>query len=89
VGTVTGILALSAKSDLSSGCVASHCGPDQYDTLDRGRTMGTVSTIAFIVAGAGAAVGIWGLTHPSTVAPQTGFIQPYVAAGSAGVHGAF
>jgi hypothetical protein len=89
VGTVTGILALSAKNDLTSSCVASRCGPDQYGTLDRGRTMGTVSTIAFIVGGAGAAVGIWGLTHPWTATPRTGFVQPYVTAGSAGIHGAF
>jgi hypothetical protein len=89
VGTVTGILALSAKSDLSSGCVGSHCGPDQYGTLDRGRTMGTISTIAFIVGAVGAVVGVWGLTHPSTVTTQTGFVRPYVAVGSAGIHGAF
>jgi hypothetical protein len=51
--------------------------------------MGTVSTVGFIVGFVGAAVGVWGLTHPSPSVPKTGFVQPYLTAGSAGIHGAF
>jgi len=92
VGAVTGVLAASAKSDLNSKCVGSHCGPEAYDTLDRGKLLGNVSTIAFIDGGVGAAAGIYGLTHPVTAgpaSPRAAFVKPYVSAGALGIHGSF
>jgi hypothetical protein len=51
-----------------------------------------VSTVGFIVAGVGAAVGVVGLfVHPSSSpAPQqTGSISPWIGPGMAGASGTF
>ena len=57
VGVVTGVLAIGKHSDLAKSCTAG-CGPAQQPELDSKHTMGLLSTIGFIVAGAGAAAGI-------------------------------
>jgi hypothetical protein len=61
IGGITGVLVLSKKSDLQSGCTNSQCPPSQYSKLDGANTMATISTIGFIAAGVGAAVGVVGL----------------------------
>lgn len=62
VGSVTGILALGRASDADRDCPNRACtDPSALDRIDGGRTLGTVSTIAFVVAGAGALVGVYGL----------------------------
>jgi hypothetical protein len=57
VGVVTGVLAIGKHSDLAKSCTAG-CGPAQQSELDSYHTMGLLSTIGFIVAGAGAAAGV-------------------------------
>lgn len=95
VGAVFGIMALNRTADITS-CKKSVC-PDtsrnrraQEDAL----FYGNVSTIGFIAGGVGLAAGatllILQLTSSSPPPPKTtGFIQPYVGAGQAGVFGAF
>lgn len=62
IGTATGIVALDRASEADRDCPNRRCtDPAALDRIDGGRTMGTVSTIAFVVAGAGAAVGVYGL----------------------------
>jgi hypothetical protein len=69
VGTTTGLLAFGASSDIEGRCDAGvRCPPSTHADIDSGRTLGTVSTISFVVAGAGAAVLVWGLLHPSEAA---------------------
>lgn len=96
VGSFTGVLALSRASTVKSACVNKQCGPDNHDDLDGSRTMGTVSTIAFVVAGAGvvaAAVG-W-LTNGSDPAPSRAATHAVVSVharvllGGAGLEGEF
>lgn len=88
VGAITGILALSAKSDLAARCEGTRCGPEAYDDLDSARAMGTVSTLSFIIGVAGAIVGTYGLTHPVQKA-QAVAVRPYVGTRFLGVHGSF
>lgn len=62
VGAVTGVVALGAGSDADKACPSGVCANQQaLDDAKAGQTMGTVSTIAFIVAGVGAGVGVYGL----------------------------
>lgn len=61
VGTITGILALNAGRDAERACPTLRCDAKTLDEIETGRTMGTVSSIGFVVAGAGAAVGVVGL----------------------------
>lgn len=58
LGAVTGILALGKHSDLSKACPSGSCGPDQQSNLSSYHTLGTLSTVGFIVAGVGAAAGV-------------------------------
>lgn len=66
VGTITGIVALSKSSALADECTGVHCPRSAQGDLDTSRTMGTVSTVSFVVAGVGAAVAVvaW-LSRPS------------------------
>ena len=58
VGGVTGMMAFGKRGDLDDACPGGQCPPEQKDTLDSYRTLGTVSTIGFIVGGVGAATGV-------------------------------
>jgi hypothetical protein len=57
-GTVLGILALGKKSDVDAGCSQGACSQEGLDAVSSGRTLGWVSTGAFVVAGAAAAVAV-------------------------------
>lgn len=91
VGSVTGILMFSKKSDLDAGCSANkECPPDAHDDLSGAKTMATISTISFIAAGVGVGIGVFGLVTKKSSAPATtGSIEPFIGFGSGGVHGSF
>lgn len=62
VGAVTGIMAFGKASSAKDNCPNLTCpNSSDLDAVDSGRTLGTISTIGFAVAGVGAAVGIYGL----------------------------
>jgi hypothetical protein len=59
VGTVSGILSVSATNAATGGgCVSDRCPPSTWDDIQRAKTTGNISTAAFITAGAGAALAI-------------------------------
>ena len=101
LGGITGILAIKKHSKLSPACVGGTCGPDQKADLDSYRTLGTLSTIGFIVGGVGAATGTVllfvkprgaesGVTSgASPKALSAVHVTPFVGFGSAGVEGTF
>jgi hypothetical protein len=70
VGSITGVMAISAESDLAKECGdAKKCKPAQQDDLDSAKTKATISTVGFIVAGVGIAVGVVGFfVQPKTEA---------------------
>jgi hypothetical protein len=75
VGSVTGILTLGKGSDAKTACPGGACRDQaSADDAQSGKTLGTISTIAFIAGGAGAAVGIYGLLFakpkPSTASAR-------------------
>lgn len=61
VGGVTGLMSLSKASDLKDRCPDNACPPGAQPDIDATTTLGTLSTVAFIAAGAGLAVGATGL----------------------------
>lgn len=66
VGATAGLLAFDAKAEVVPGCDGGvRCPPSTHDDIDRGETFGTVSTAAFVVAGVGLAVMVYGLLTPS------------------------
>ena len=94
-GTVTGLIVLlSKKSTLQNECTNNVCGPSSYGDLDSANTMSTVSDIAFVVGGAGAAVAIASLLigHDEPAEPPSVShlrVAPWVGPAVAGVTGSF
>ena len=72
VGAVTGLMAFGVHGDVASRCNGgTRCPQATHADIDRGETLGTVSTAAFVVAGVGAAVVVYGLLNPN-VEPSKG-----------------
>ncbi|MFO0739369.1 MAG: hypothetical protein U0270_25960 [Labilithrix sp.] len=62
VGSVTGIMSISKTSEIKDKhCKDDKCTPDQASEIDSAKTLGNVSTIAFIAGGVGAGIGVVGL----------------------------
>jgi hypothetical protein len=93
VGAVTGGITIADKSSIASRCNGNHCPPSTYDDLSSATTMATVSTIAFAVGGAGAAVGVvsWllGKQGPAETAHSAARLIPAVGVGTVGLAGTF
>jgi hypothetical protein len=99
-GTITGVIAMGKHSDLEGQCPDGKCPNGVSGDVDSYKTMGTLSTIGFIVGGVGVAAGavLW-FTAPksgtatgsaSTTHVAKGFSwQPFVTAGGGGVAGRF
>src|SRR5262249_39026343 len=97
-GAVTGIMSMSKTSGVKSSadCSGSVCGPAEYDDINSARSLATISTVSFVTAGVGAALGVVGvLTGNSSAAPasttpekapgeeSTSRIEPWVGFGAA------
>ena len=92
VGAITGAIALGKHSDLKEACSTGTCPADQKSQLDSYHTMGTLSTVGFIVGAVGVGAGaVLFLTAPKETKPPetTGWIRPYIGFGTAGATGRF
>lgn len=101
IGAVTGIVALSGKSDLDKKCAEKICGVEEHDALDSAKRWGNVSTTFFIIGGAGLLVGLIAtLSAPRSsaqapalparrVARQPMTVTPDFGPGGVGLHGSF
>ncbi|EYF08746.1 PEGA domain-containing protein [Chondromyces apiculatus] len=58
IGTVTGAMSLSRVSELDRLCPDRQCSPAEQPIGDDARTLGTVSTVGFVVGGVLAAAGV-------------------------------
>jgi hypothetical protein len=86
VGSIGGVLALGKHATLETSCKsATGCKPSDIDSY---HSVGTISTVGFIVGGVGLAAGaVLLLTAPKSTESKTGkFITPYVGPGSSGVN---
>lgn len=61
VGSVTGLLSISQVSDVKKDCQNNVCPQSKSGDIDSAKSMGTISTIAFIAGGVGVGAGIIGL----------------------------
>jgi hypothetical protein len=93
VGGVTGAMALSKRSQLSSACnSAGKCPSDEGRTLSSYHSLGTVSGVGFAVgvAGVGAGVALWLLNRNTEPTPAQGLVvHPFLGIGSVGAMGSF
>lgn len=58
VGGVTGLMSLGKAGDLEDRCPDKQCAPEDQDDFDSATTLGTVSTIGFIVGGVASVAGV-------------------------------
>ena len=96
LGAITGLVAVSKHAKLSDKCPNDTCPASLQSDYDSYKTMGTLSTIGFIVGGVGAGAGalLWFTSsNESTQAKATDARSvdwhPYVGLGGGGVHGSF
>jgi hypothetical protein len=93
VGATAGAIALSDKSSaLGKGCVQNVCPPAAHGDLHSAGTWADVSTVAFTVAGVGAAVGLAALIFAPSKAASSGsaaWVAPAIGAGEIGLRGGF
>lgn len=57
VGSVLGVMTMQQREDLKGTCPGDVCPPAQQDALDSAKRLGTFSTVAFGVGGAGLVLG--------------------------------
>lgn len=93
VGIVTGAMSWSSVSSIKGRCPNDNCPPAEGDKLDSAKTLGTVSTVAFVGALAGGAVALYGWLSANpggkNDAKTQGKISLLVGPGSLGVGGRF
>jgi hypothetical protein len=92
VGSITGIMSISATDTIKRDCGGVRCPASRQGEIDSANTLATVSTITFVAAGVGAAVGVTGLVMLLTKPAQqtTGaHVRPWIGAGIVGVEGTF
>lgn len=90
VGGVTGVLAMGKHGDLEDACAQGRCPASQQDTLDSYRTLGTISTIGFVVGGVGAVTGVTLLlTSPKKSESASRGVGLQIGARSVALRGSF
>lgn len=61
-GSITGLMAMNVYDDVTAQCAGGRlCPPATHDDISRGSTFGTISTISFVVAAAGAVIVAYSL----------------------------
>jgi hypothetical protein len=95
-GAVTGFLALNKHSDLQNTCPNGTCPASAQGDVDSFHTMGTISTIGFIVGAAGVATGIVLIaTAPKAQSSAANApankpsVRPFIGVGTVGAVGTF
>ncbi len=88
IGALTGLVAISDKNKLEKACTNGKCPPTQQSAVNSYNTMGTLSTVGFVVGGLALAGGIV-LIVTAPKDPKAAFVSPYLAPGEAGLTGRF
>ena len=89
-GSITGLMAFGDASSVKNACNGTSCPKSVDSDLQGGRTLGWVSTIAFITAGVGAGLGVLGIfLSKGGSTTTTGKVEPWIGVGSAGLRGSF
>jgi hypothetical protein len=83
VGSVTGLMSISKVSDVKQGCPNNVCPTTSQGDIDSAKSLGTISTIAFIAGGVGVGAGIVGLVLQSKQSATESAPAPGTSASSA------
>lgn len=96
VGTTAAVLSIEKTHRIrsSGACDGNQCGPSEFSDIESARRMATIATVAFISAGAGAAIAVVGLltakdSKPGPVGHDAPRFQTWVGLGELGLRGRF
>jgi hypothetical protein len=99
LGAITGGVSLSIASDVKDECAGDVCPTSVEDDADQSLTLGHVSTVGFVLAGAGAVTAavagvFWALEPESDPTGEAGRertirLEPVVGVGAVGLRGSF
>jgi hypothetical protein len=96
LGTIFGILAFQATSDLNAVCKANVCPITAADDINTDEAYGNTSTATFVIGGVGVAAGVVlaltvgrGSSKSDDKTPEKAFVVPYAWPGGVGVVGRF
>jgi hypothetical protein len=94
LGAVTGALSMSKVSDIKSQCPGNRCPASEQSNIDSAKSLGTVSTVGFIVGGVGVAAGTVLLllrspSRDSQPAAANATVTPWIGIGTCGVDATF
>jgi hypothetical protein len=82
-------MALSDASTFKNSCQGMLCPTSADHDKQSAQSLGTVSTVAFVVAGVGATAFVVGLLGGRGPKQETVSVAPWIGPGGAGVGGAF
>ena len=94
-GSVTGLMSISKVSDVKADCVDNRCKPSRASDIESAKSVGTISTIAFIAGGVGVGVGVVGIIlsgkEPKDSSPAAAklTLTPDIGPAWLGAHGTF
>ncbi len=89
IGAVAGFLSMSKVDDIEEACGGTACPRERQEDIDSARTLGDVSTVAFLAGGVGAAAGIVGLLMRGGGHAASGRTGIRISPGYVGVGGRF
>jgi hypothetical protein len=97
IGAVTGLMSISKVNDVKKSCIGDVCPTNRQSDIDSAKSLGTISTIAFIAGGIGVGVGVIGIVlqnKQTTTEPSSGTSKPFTLSADvgpswAGLHGTF
>jgi tetratricopeptide (TPR) repeat protein len=91
LGAVAGAVSLGAVGDLERSCPDKHCPLGQAGTLEKAKTLSTVSTASFVVGGLlGAAGGVLLVVRPGGAKVAAGlWLAPAIGPTQVGMKGVF
>ena len=99
VGGITGILSITKVNSVKQDCPGGVCPASRQADIDSAKTLGTVSTVAFVIGGVGVAMGVIGLVtskppakpdkDKDKVDKDARTVEPILGVGYAGVRGTF
>jgi len=98
VGTVTGLISLTKTNELKDQCPEGKCALEKQGEIDSAKSLGNISTVAFIVGGVGVGVGVVGLIMSRSDAKEKAApaalhkiekLEPVIGLSYVGLKGAF
>lgn len=89
IGGITGAMSISQTNAIKTACGGNACPPSKQGEIDGANSLATVSTIAIIAGGVGAAIGVTGTVLFFSSSERQAVLRGTIGVGSIGIEGQF